>query len=359
METQIHFYKRAQEFFKSSLFNKSTVFILDKGFLNQRSDNYKWLPSIKEISLCIEVTGSDECKSLGQLENILSKLAYSKIPPTDISIIGIGGGAVCDLAGFVGSVFARGVPTSYVPTTLLAAVDASIGGKTALNVSNIKNLVGSVYHPKQVFIIEEFIKNSPHQLIRDGFAEIFKHGLIQDKSLFDSLTSIKPSQDIDGQFNLLDLIKLNQKIKLDVVNQSIKNPSLRNILNFGHTVAHGLEQYNPDEFTHGQAVFIGMCYESLLSAHLGFLEKVVAHQIIETLIPWISGFEQLSAVDFHELYEMMMSDKKSKGSQPRFVALSDIGKVQNSDDYCQPVPLDLFEIVDNEIKHVLCHTRTS
>lgn len=359
METQIHFYKTAQKFFKSTLFNEGTVFILDKGFLIQRADISTWLSSIKEKNLCIEVVGSDKCKSLRQLENILSKLAHSEIPPKDISIVGVGGGAVCDLAGFVGSIYARGVPTSYIPTTLLAAVDASIGGKTAINISNIKNLVGSVYHPENVFIVEEFIKNSPHQLIQDGFAEIFKHALIQDRVLFDNLTSITLSQNLDTQVNLLDLIKQNQKIKLHVVNQSSDNPNLRNILNFGHTVAHGLEQYSADRFTHGQAVFIGMCYESFLSAHLGFLDKITALQIIETLIPWISVFERLSEVNFKQLYEMMMSDKKAKGSHPRFVALSDIGKVHPSDDFCQSIPLDLFETVDKEIKHVLYHTRTS
>ncbi|MEP6780138.1 MAG: 3-dehydroquinate synthase [Gemmatimonadaceae bacterium] len=193
----------------------------------------------------------------------------------DTTIIAIGGGVVCDLAGFVAATFMRGVPVVQVPTTLLAMVDASIGGKTGVDTVHGKNLVGAFHNPQMVVVDTDLLKTLPLAVLRSGLAEMIKHGVLASADYFDNMIDALPELAGDNPTScaaLPELIAESIRIKASVVAKDERESGIRQVLNFGHTIAHAIEQNAGYEMLHGDAVAIGMVVEAEIAERINLCE---------------------------------------------------------------------------------------
>jgi 3-dehydroquinate synthase len=257
----------------------------------------------------------------------------------DSAIVSIGGGVVLDLAGFVAATYCRGIPFISIPTTLLSMVDASIGGKTGVNVGMAKNMVGS-FHPASLIVIDfSTLQTLPEAELKNGLAEIIKYGLIYNPELINSLREQKDRwQKKDPSF-LEKLILLSIEAKQTVIEKDPKEKGLRRILNFGHTVGHAIESALEYRCSHGEAIATGMCIESYLSMKSGLLSKKELDAIFDLFSECGFTLFLSPGISLSLLEPYMMLDKKNSQKQARFVLLSSIGNVQTFDgNYCTTVP---------------------
>jgi 3-dehydroquinate synthase len=237
-------------------------------------------------------------------------------------IIALGGGVVGDLAGFIASFYKRGIDFVQAPTTLLAQVDSAIGGKTAVNISEGKNLIGSFYQPKAVFIDVGALQTLPKKEIRNGFAEIIKYGVIQNKEIFDILENSAPT------LNLYEkLVEMAVKIKAAVVEKDEKETGLRKILNYGHTIGHAIETAESYAVSHGEAISLGMVYEAKISEKLGLLDKKQMER--QNSLLTAMGLPTTYKGNVELLIQIMQRDKKNKDGKIYFVLPTEIGNVKN------------------------------
>ncbi len=247
----------------------------------------------------------------------------------DTVVIGLGGGATTDLAGFVASTYLRGVPLILIPTSLLAMVDAAIGGKTAVDTSYGKNLIGSFYHPKAIVSDLSTLKTLPENEKINGFAEIIKMGLIFDSEI---LTFVKNSHSFDV------LVTRASKAKIAIVTQDPFDKGLRRILNFGHTIGHALEAISNFTLSHGEAVAIGCIAESYLSVQLGFLSEQQFSQIEMVCKDMFSSAALPNTYERKKLIQSMAFDKKKSVEGIRFVLIDQIGHaIPFNGEYCRAV----------------------
>jgi 3-dehydroquinate synthase len=249
----------------------------------------------------------------------LAKQGFDK----DAAIIALGGGVVGDLAGYVASFFMRGIPFIQIPTTLLAQVDSSVGGKTGVDIPEGKNLFGSFYQPQAVLIDVSTIKTLPDQEIANGFAEIIKYGMIKDAELFKFIEENHSSKDA-GFFSRV--IKRACEIKGEVVEQDEKEGELRKILNYGHTIGHAIESTAGYTIPHGEAVALGMAYEGVIAVKLGLLDKMSLERQ-NRLIRQVGLCLEYKG-DIDRLIHVMKADKKSKDGKLYFVLPTTIGAVK-------------------------------
>ena len=242
-------------------------------------------------------------------------------------ILAFGGGVVTDLAGFVAATFKRGIAVVYVPTSLMAMVDAAIGGKTGINTDFGKNTLGAFSMPKAILIDTSLLITLPDLEYLSAISEIVKHALIYDRGYFDYIVNNLDAFFLREQDCLAYLIKRSQQIKLAVVSEDPSECGKREILNFGHTVAHAIELDNKYKISHGVAVFYGLQLESQLSYNLGFLSKSDLDNIC-LLFERINnkGKFQLN-VSHSGILRALQYDKKNLRNQTRCVLLSSIGLV--------------------------------
>lgn len=273
---------------------------------------------LKKISNLIVITVPDGelQKNVKTLEKIWSELGKQKISRAD-AIIGLGGGATTDLAGFAAATWLRGIAWYAIPTSIAAMVDAAIGGKTAINSSSGKNLIGSFYSPSGVYIDLQFLQTLPARDLSAGMAEVIKCGFISDKKI------LKLAQ--DDVLDFKELIYRSIKVKADVVNRDFKESKLREILNYGHTLGHAIEKHSKFKLRHGEAVSIGLVFAAELSNIVGDLPADVVEEHRRILgsfnLPISYPKQHLAALE-----KLMISDKKVKGNQIRFIGLKKIGK---------------------------------
>jgi 3-dehydroquinate synthase len=261
-----------------------------------------------------------------KLEDTLLKKNYGR----DVALIALGGGVVTDLVGFLAATYCRGVPVMYIPTTLLAMVDASIGGKTGVNTATGKNLIGAFYQPVAVFMDLNLLKTLPPKEWSNGIVEIVKHGLIQDKSLFQLLQN-NPEKMTDCAY-LSHIIHESCKIKQQIIQQDERDLGIRQLLNFGHTIGHAIETLEDFHIGHGEAVAIGIIAEAYLSALSGFMDISIVEEITRTLRHYHLPLKTSAFNDLDLFKKAMILDKKSVSQTPRFVLLDDIGKTHQENE---------------------------
>ncbi len=266
-------------------------------------------------------SGENE-KKLENVEKILY-YCYENNFSRDDTIIALGGGVISDISGFVSSVYMRGINFITIPTTLLAQVDASIGGKTGVNFYNKKNLIGSFYQPEFIFINFETLKTLPQGEIKQGIAEIIKYGVIKNKKIFELLEKNKENI---KRF-LPEIVKECIKIKSDIVKKDEKEKrGLREILNFGHTIGHAIEALDNYKLNHGEAIANGMIYETLIAFKLGYCGKETYERIKNTIRSFnFPEFKGKKNID--KIIENLWYDKKVRKGNLRFVLPEKIGKV--------------------------------
>ena len=241
-------------------------------------------------------------------------------------LINIGGGVVTDLGGFVASTYMRGIPFINIPTSLLAMVDASVGGKTGVDLGALKNLVGVINNPQGVVIYPNFLATLPTEELRSGMAEMFKHGLITDESYWHKMCNLSELTEA----HLGSLIYESVVIKNEVVTQDPTEKGLRKTLNYGHTLGHAIESYclqnpNRERLLHGEAIAIGMVLATYLSVkELGFsMEK--CDQVKAVLGEYFKK-QDFSYEEITDICQLMRFDKKNVGGNVHFVLLEAIGK---------------------------------
>lgn len=265
----------------------------------------------------------EESKSMSTLEQVYDWLCSLGMTRTDI-IIALGGGVVGDLAGFAASTFMRGVPFINIPTSLLAQVDSSIGGKVAVNLPSGKNLVGTFYPPKAVFICTDFLKTLENRYLHDGLAEVIKYGCIKDSSIISTLSQVACRDDL--MLNIREIILRCLSIKKDLVEKDELDTGCRMLLNFGHTIGHGIEKhYNYSRYTHGEAVGLGMVWITQKSEELGLTKPGTAREICRML----DKFSLPSDIDKtirDSIIKTISHDKKAAGNSIHMVLLKEIGE---------------------------------
>jgi len=265
----------------------------------------------------------EETKSFNTLPSIYNELLDFKITRKDL-IITFGGGVVGDLGGFAASSFLRGVPFIQVPTTILAQVDSSVGGKVAVDLERGKNLVGSFYQPKAVYIDSEVLNTLSDKFYRDGMAEVIKYGCIKDREFFYKLKSLKNRDEVMD--NIEDIIYNCCLIKKTVVEIDEKDLGERMLLNFGHTLGHAVEKYYDfTGYSHGEAVAIGMYNISLKSENTGLTKKGVSHEIKDILINYGLPYE-VELKDNQSIVDTIALDKKNLGKILKVIIATDIGE---------------------------------
>ena len=252
----------------------------------------------------------------------------------DTTVVALGGGVVGDVAGFVAATYMRGVPVVQVPTSLLAMVDASIGGKTGVDTPHGKNMVGSFHAPAAVILDPQTLTTLALDDLRTGLAEAIKHGVIADSSYFGSVERSIPeilSSGGGASDALLPLIVRSIEIKSEVVSRDEREGGLRKILNFGHTIGHAVETLSSYSVAHGEAVAIGMAVESRMAELAGFAEPGTSGAVVRVL-----GAAGLPArcppgVTAERIIEITKSDKKARDGRVEYSLPSGIGRMAGAD----------------------------
>ena len=265
----------------------------------------------------------EKTKSFSTLPSIYNELLDFKLTRKEL-IITLGGGVIGDLGGFAASTFLRGVSFVQIPTSLLAQVDSSVGGKVAVDLEKGKNLVGSFYQPKAVFIDPDVLNTLPEKFYKDGMAEVIKYGCIKDRDFFYMLKSLKSREEVMN--NIEDILYKCCYIKKSVVERDEKDLGERMLLNFGHTLGHAIEKYyNFTGYSHGEAVAIGMYNISLKSEDEGITEKGVAEEIKEILINYDLPYK-VDIKDNNKIIDTISLDKKNIGNVLKVILLKSIGE---------------------------------
>jgi 3-dehydroquinate synthase len=242
-------------------------------------------------------------------------------------IIALGGGVIGDLAGFVAATYMRGVPFVQVPTTLLAQVDSSVGGKVAINHPQGKNLIGAFYQPNMVLIDPLTLNTLPQREWLSGMAEVIKYGIIADTDFFDVLSQENVASLSRNSAKIGEIIKRSCEIKAAVVNADEKETGLRMILNFGHTIGHALESATGyTRYTHGEAVAIGMVGAAMLARDSGWLDTAKV-ECIRSLIQQYQLPVHFNGIDINTIVSHLYHDKKKEGGAIRWVLPRSIGQV--------------------------------
>ncbi|GAA3976450.1 3-dehydroquinate synthase [Actinomadura viridis] len=272
----------------------------------------------------LPVPEGEAAKEAGVLAGLWSRFAELGMTRTD-AIVGVGGGATTDLAGFAAASWLRGVRSVLVPTTLLGMVDAAVGGKTGINIPEGKNLVGAFHPPAGVLCDLSSLETMPHQDYISGLAEVVKSGFIADPVILDLVEEDPGGAAVPSGPHTRELVERAVRVKAEVVSADLREAGLREILNYGHTLAHAIEKAENYRFRHGHAVAIGMVYAAELAALAGRLsEDVVARHrsvLVSTGLP-----VSYDAAAWPALRATMAIDKKSRGSTLRFVVLDGLAK---------------------------------
>lgn len=254
----------------------------------------------------------------------------------DSAVIALGGGVVCDLAGFVAATFMRGVPVVHVPTTLLAMIDASIGGKTGVDTPAGKNLVGAFHPPSAVVIDPEVLRTLPVAELQSGLAEAVKHGAIADETYFELLSNSVPSLVAElasgrDSYLLGGIIETSVRIKAGVVSADEREKGARKTLNFGHTVGHAIELLSGFSMRHGEAVAVGMVLETEAGERAGITLPGTAARIADVLDRAGLPIRRPEGPNAERILDAMRGDKKGRTGQIEYAIPARIGKMAAAD----------------------------
>jgi len=303
--------------------HKKTLIISDDGVPQKivKKVTAACKPSTKVFKIILQQ--GEKAKSIQNFQKILNFLAESNFDRTDL-IIAVGGGVVGDISGYVASSYLRGIPFIQIPTTLLAQVDSSVGGKTAINISAGKNLVGAFYNPKGVIIDTSVLKTLSNREFKAGLAEVIKYALIKNKSLF-SLLKRHPKEILLMHHKIIEeIIFASIHTKAQIVTQDEKENGIRAILNFGHTFGHAIEAHGKyKKILHGEAVAKGMKIASKIS----YLESLISEKDHKKVIALLEMFEfdlSLNQYNYEELKPYILRDKKIKAGRLNLVLLNQL-----------------------------------
>lgn len=302
---------------------------------------------IPQLHHVFEIPAGERSKNLATCETLWKQMLHAGITRNDL-LLCIGGGVVTDTGAFVASMYKRGIKFIHIPTSLLAMVDAAIGGKTGVDLDGYKNMIGTFSQAESVIIHTRFLDTLPEREIYNGRAEIIKHALIADADLWNQINT--------GDLNYRDIILIKQAadIKLNLVRNDPFEQSSRKKLNFGHTIGHAIESWNMkqgNDVSHGEAIAAGMIAETILSVKSGLnesdVESVTSYllNIFGNTLPLVPGFD--------DLLPFMQADKKNNNKEISFSLLDKIGSCIWD---CKVPHDEIRQVVDNLRAHIAQHT---
>jgi 3-dehydroquinate synthase len=307
----------------------------DKLFILTDTNTYeKCYPAIQNIpqiqkGTVITVKAGDSYKNIEQVTVIWNFLSTNGASRNSL-LINLGGGMITDMGGFAGATFKRGIKTVNIPTTLMASVDAAVGGKTGVNFNGLKNEIGSFYPPERVFIDCHFLNTLDKDNLLSGYAEMIKHALISNEKIYQEILNFDLNEELPAvNHQLSTLIKDSVAIKERIVEEDPKEKGIRKALNLGHTIGHAMESLSFRKNTpllHGHAIAIGLICELYLSYKLCRFPSEKLIRITHYIKEYYPIFF-FDCKDYDTLYELMTHDKKNEGGTINFTLLSDIGQV--------------------------------
>ncbi len=306
-------------------------FSFENGFNENLTTFIKIIKKLSKSVNLIDLPGGDKTKNISQLNFILEKSLSFEIDRSSL-IIAFGGGVIGDIAGFAASIVLRGIDYIHVPTTLLAQVDSSVGGKTGINSSKSKNLIGSFHQPIAVISDLDMLKTLPKREFLAGLVEVIKYGLIHDVKFFNTLeNNYKDILNYD-ESKLKYVISNSCKIKYEIIKNDEKENGKRALLNLGHTFGHAIESFGKYNGTiiHGEAISIGICLAFKLSTELGYCSRSETERVFNlfkklTLPTSLKDIKSLSITPL-EMLKKFKYDKKNKNDQLTFILNKKIGK---------------------------------
>ncbi len=272
------------------------------------------------------IEAGEHSKTLETTQNIY-KFLYTQKVDRSSTVIALGGGVTGDVAGFAASTYLRGINFIQVPTSLLAQADSGVGGKVGVDFKGAKNLIGSFYQPRMVYININTLRTLPVRELKSGLAETIKHGIICDEDFFEYISCNIEKIFLYDEIVLMDLAKRNCEIKGFVVERDENENGLREVLNFGHTIGHAVESVTNFKLLHGECVSIGIIGAFKMAELLGFVEKNLVSRVEKTLknaeLP-----VKLPSLDLENLYNQMLFDKKVRNGRISFILPERIGKIK-------------------------------
>lgn len=289
-----------------------TIFVTDENVFAAHEKQFKK----KEV---IVLKAGEEYKNQATVDNVINQLIQMEADRKTV-LVGVGGGVVTDITGYVASIYMRGISFGFVPTSLLAMVDASIGGKNGIDVGVYKNMVGIIRQPSFLLFDTSLLQTLPEAEWRNGFAEIIKHASIKDSSMFKQLEGNDLAYYQKKKKDLNDLVRRNALLKTKVVREDEFERGDRKLLNFGHTLGHALE--NQYDLSHGQAISIGMAYASQLSQKFAVFKNV--DRVVNLLGRY--GLPTFTEFDKDKVINVLKMDKKKTKDSINFILLEKIGK---------------------------------
>ena len=318
---------KIKEFFNKQGYSRKALIISDSNVAPLYGQQIKNIMEAAGLDTDIAVVPAGESsKALMNSEMLYTRCIEWGLDRKS-AIVALGGGVVGDLTGFIAATYMRGVPFIQIPTSLLAQVDSSVGGKVAVNHQLGKNLIGAFYQPDAVFMDLDMMKTLPEREIYTGLGEIIKYGIIYDEKFFYYLEDnteavLKLDNEAVGR-----VIARSCEIKAEVVSQDEKESGLRAILNFGHTMAHAIEKNTGyTRYNHGEAVAIGMVCAARISRDMGYISQAKVDRV-EGLIKTLRLPVKAEGCDIDTLYEAIFHDKKTVNGQVKWVLMEDVGRV--------------------------------
>ncbi len=301
---------------KNFLPNNNVIIITDENLNKYYSDKFPKFPIIK-IGL------GEQIKTFETINYIIDNLIKLNADRHSF-ILGIGGGIVCDIAGFVASIYMRGIKFGFVSTSLLSQVDASVGGKNGVNFNSYKNIIGNFNQPEFVICDTKLLNTLPKAEINTGMGEIIKHSLIADYKMF-KFVKENYNKILNLDYNTItNLVFDNIKIKAKIVENDEKENGERKKLNFGHTLAHAIEKYS--NLTHGQAVAVGIVFASYLSLKKKYISEQEFNKIKDVLL--LIGLPISVNIDNNKIADAIVKDKKKNNNKIDFIYLKQIGEAK-------------------------------
>jgi 3-dehydroquinate synthase len=321
----IHSFDEIQSILTQEVASHSATFILCDSNTNEHCVSFllETIPALNNVPI-IEIPEGEESKSLEIVGQLYEELLHHNADRQSL-LLNVGGGVISDIGGFVASTFKRGIDFINIPTTVMAQVDAAMGGKCGIDLMSVKNAVGLFSWPKSVLVFTGFLNTLPEKELKSGFAEMLKHALIADAEYWEALSHVDPKD----AAHIAVFVKRSNEIKSEITREDPHERSVRKKLNYGHTVGHAIESFflsKSDLITHGNAVGWGIIIENRIANKLGLLSDESTEIIEKKLLPIFGQVPQFSKQEVQQILEFILNDKKNTTQGINISLISEIGK---------------------------------
>lgn len=338
-----HTFDEIEKVLAEEVSKHSATFILCDTNTNEHCVRFllETIPSLNEVPI-IEIPAGEESKSLEIVGQLYEELLHHNADRQSL-LLNVGGGVISDIGGFVASTYKRGIDFINVPTTVMAQVDAAMGGKCGIDLMDVKNAVGLFSWPKHILVFTGFLDTLPEKELKSGFAEMLKHALIADVNYWEALSYVSP---IEGS-QLAIFVKRSAEIKSEITQEDPNEHSVRKKLNYGHTIGHAIESFflkKSEPITHGNAVGWGMVLENRIAVKLKILDAPLALKIEKIILGVFGSLPAFNKEEQEQIFQFMLNDKKSKNGVFHFSLITAIGQCSIQVEVSDEIPREVISV---------------